>query len=314
MKCNFCDAEDNEIIFGFARFEEINVLNCKNCGLVFLENEKTKEESELFYKREYRKVNGLPEKSAEEMFNDPVIRQDCKNRMEWIRERYGNIDRKRILEIGSSSGYFLDTLSSFGAEVIGVELTTDYADYAKSLGFTIHTSPLEIMGFKNEFDLVVSFHTLEHVFDSMSVLQAVRVSLRSGGVFMGEVPNQDDWRIKIFDNYVVKRFHYDSFHSYYFSPKTLTNYLSKCGFTEMKLETVERYNSLIQLRRILCGEYNQNSVVRILKQDIFAGIEKDVRIPHSNNRQESEFNRIFEKGVNSELKGNCLRWIARGGD
>ena len=137
------------------------------------------------------------------------------------KKRYGNIKGKRILEIGSSSGYFLDTLSSIGAkEAVGVELNEDYADYAKNLGFTIYTKPIEDIGFKDEFDLVVSFHTLEHVFDPMSVLHAIRLSLRGGiGVFMGEVPNQDDWRIKIFDNYVVKRFHYDPFHYYYFSPK-----------------------------------------------------------------------------------------------
>ena len=175
--------------------------------------------------------------------------------------------------------------------------------------------PIEGIGFKNEFDLVVSFHTLEHVSDPMAVSHAIRLSLKGGsGVFMGEVPNQDDWRIKIFDNYTVKRFHYDPFHYYYFSPKTLTNYLKKCGFKDIALETVDRYNSLIQLRRILCGEYNHDCVEGHLKQDIFARPEEDVRIPHLDNHQESEFNRMFEKGVNSELMGNCLRWIATGGD
>ena len=311
MKCNLCGSEDNEIIFEYARFERNNILECKNCGLVFLELKKTKKEVELFYENSYRKVETLPKKSAEEMFTDPVIRRDCKNRIEWIKKRYGNIKGKRILEIGSASGYFLDTLSSAGAkEVVGVELTEDYAVYAKNLGFTIYTTPIEDIGFKNEFDLVVSFHTLEHVSDPMSVLHATMLSLDRGGVFMGEVPNQDDWRIRIFDNYIVKRFHYDPFHYYYFSPKTITNYLKKCRFNKIILETVERYNSLIQLRRILCGEYSEKYVDRILKQNVFAKPEEDVRIPHLDNRQETEFNRIFEKGVNSKLMGNCLRWMA----
>lgn len=310
MRCNLCGSEDNEIIFEYTRFERNNILRCKTCGLVFLKLGKTKSEIESSYEKSYRKVDTLPEKSAEEMFNDPVIRHDCKNRIEWIRKRYGNINGKRILEIGSSSGYFLDTLSSAGAKVVGVELTADYANYAKNLGFTIYTKPIEDIGFKNEFDLVVSFHTIEHVVDPMSVLHATVLSLNMGGVFMGEVPNQDDWRIRIFDNYTVKRFHYDPFHCYYFSPKTLTNYLKKCGFNDLMLETAERYNSLVQLRRILCGEYNQNCVDRILKQDVFAKPEEDVRIPRLDNHQETEFNRIFEKGVNSELMGNCLRWMA----
>ena len=64
MTCNFCGSEDNEIIFEYARFERINVLKCKNCGLVFLGIGKTKKELELFYKREYqaRLCNGIPER------------------------------------------------------------------------------------------------------------------------------------------------------------------------------------------------------------------------------------------------------------
>jgi len=128
---------------------------------------------------------------------------------------------------------------------------------------------------------------------------------------MGEVPNQDDWRLKIFDNEIVKRFHYDPNHYYYFSPKTLKSYLERCGFGKVILETVERYNSLIQLRRILSGEYNQKNVEEILRRDIFAKPKDDVRLPHFNNRQESEFNRIFGKAVDDELMGNCLRWQAK---
>lgn len=310
MKCNFCGSEDNEIIFEYTRFERNNILRCKNCGLVFLELKKTKKEVESFYKKAYREVNSLPKKSAEEMFNYPVIRHDFTNRIEWIKKRYGSIKGKRILEIGSSSEYFLDTLTSMGAkEVVGIELTEDYTNYAKKLGFTIYTKPIEDIGFKNEFDLVVSFHTLEHVSDSMSVLHAIMLSLIRGA-FIGEIPNQNDWRIRIFDNYVVKRFHYDTFHYYYFSPKTLINYLKKCGFSKIILETVERCNRLIQLRRILCGEYNEKYVDRILKQNVFAKPEEDVRIPHLNSRQETEFNRIFGKGGNSKLMCNCLRWMA----
>ncbi len=310
VKCNFCGSENNEIIHQHTRFERNNVLKCKDCGLVFLDFKKPKEEVELFYAKEYREVNSLPKKSAEDWFNDPIIKQDCKNRLEWITEQYGDVSGKEILDIGSSSGYFLQTLFSANARVSGVELNENCSNYARSLGFTVYSKSIETIGFKNEFDLVVMFHTFEHVSDPVSVLRAIYAALKEGGVFMGEVPNQDDWRIKIFDNEIVKRFHYDPFHYYYFSPKTLTGYLKKWGFDNIMLETVERYNSLTQLRRILCGEYNIKNISTILKQNVFAKPEEDVRIPHLNNYQETEFNKIFEKGVNSELMGNCLRWTA----
>ena len=126
---------------------------------------------------------------------------------------------------------------------------------------------------------------------------------------MGEVPNQDDWRLKIFDNEVVKRFHYDPCHNYYFSPKTLSKFLNL--WSNVSLETYERYNSFIQLSRIISGEYNKKYVDEILKKDIFPKKNKDVKISNFNNMKETEMNKLFGNAVNNELMGNCLRWIAK---
>lgn len=311
MKCNLCNSDDSDIIYGYTRLKKNNVLKCKNCGLVFLELNRTKENVESYYEKEYREIDELPKQTPEEMFNDPVIRNDCDNRLEWIEERYGDLKNKRILEIGSSSGYFLDVMRTNGANVEGIELTKNYSDYSKKLGFKIYNESIENLNLNEEFDLIIMFHTLEHVFDPMSVIRAVNRALKRDGVFMGESPNQKDWRIEIFNNEGVKRFHYDFNHYYYYSPDIIRRYLKICGFKEERLETVERYNSLEQLRRILTGEYEQKSIEEILKRDIFAKPEDDVRIPKKENKKEIEFNKMFEIGVNNRLMGNCLRWFAR---
>jgi SAM-dependent methyltransferase len=152
---------------------------------------------------------------------------------------------------------------------------------------------------------------IEHVFDPKSVFKAIFKALKPGGCFLGEVPNQDDWRIKIFNDKIVKRFHYDPNHYYYFSPATLKNYLKTSGFNDMCLETVERYNSLLQLRNILCRKDEEKNIEEVLNKYIFPKSQNDeVRLPAVDNKIESVFNRIFEKAMNSELMGNCLRFIA----
>ena len=93
----------------------------------------------------------------------------------------------------------------------------------------------------------------------------------------------------------------------------------KCGLVyleikkdKIRFETVERYNSLRQLRNILCYQQNKENITEIMKKHIFPWNKKDeVRLPNINDNIENEFNRIFEKAVNSELMGNCLRWIGR---
>ena len=311
MACNYCQCEEYSIITDQIRFGRNNVLQCKNCGLVYLELKEGKEEIESFYSSEYRKLPTRPVQTPEELFYNKVTQNDADNRIQFI-SNHIDIQGKRILEIGSASGNLLEKLTECGAkEAVGIELDKEFSQYIQQRGLKVLTSPIEELGLNEEFDTVVSFHTLEHVYDPMAVIKAVYIALSRGGLFLGEVPNQDDWRIKIFDDEVVKRFHYEPSHYYYYSPQTLKNYLETCGFSNIGLETVERYNSLVQLKYILCNRNSAEKVDEILKKHLSPKAEADeVRLPHPNDQIESQFNRIFEKGVNSELMGNCLRWVA----
>lgn len=311
MLCNYCGCRKSNVIAEYTRFEKNNVLQCKNCGLVYLEIKKGKKEIEAFYSSEYRKVPTVPILTPEEHFHNKVIQNDANNRIRFINSHM-DIRGKRILEVGSAAGSLLQKLLEHGCrEVMGIELTEEYAEYARQKGFKVFTRSIEELNFKEEFDGVVSFFTLEHVYDPMAVMKAIYDALKPNGCFLGEVPNQNDWRIEIFNDEVVKRFHYDPNHYYYYSPTALRNYLETCGFSKITLGTVERYNSLLQLRNILCKQNSERNVEETLRKYIFPKNEKDeVRLPRVDDPVESRFNRIFEKGVNLELMGNILRFVA----
>lgn len=312
MACNFCGCKEFDIIAEHTRYEKNNVLRCENCGLVYLEIKASKREIEQFYSSQYRKIPTLPVQSPEEHFHDKVTQNDADNRIIFISNNI-DIRNKRILEIGSASGSLLQKLQEYGCrEVIGVEIDEEFSKYARQQGFEVFTRSVEELDFREEFDAIVSFHTLEHVYDPKAVIRAIYAALKPDGCFLGEVPNQNDWRIQIFNDEVVKRFHYDPNHLYYYSPVTLNNYFKTCGFSDIRLETVERYNSLIQLRNILCDWDSDKDIEKTLKKYILPQNQKDeVRLPNINDQIGCRFNRIFEKGVNSELMGNCLRWVAR---
>ena len=311
MICNYCKGTEHEVVAEYTRLEKNNVLKCKNCGLVFLDIKKNKKDIESFYSSEYRKIPALPVQSAQEHYDDKVTQHDSRERISFI-ENHIDILNKKVLEIGSASGSLLNKLSEYGArEVTGIELSKEFAQFSRNKGFKILTNTIEELNIIEEFDVVVSFHTIEHVFDPMAVFKAIYRSLKPGCCFLGEVPNQNDWRIKIFYDKIVERFHYDPNHYYYFSPDTLKNYLKTTGFNNIRLESVERYNSLLQLRNILCCNDDEKNIEKILKKYIFPETEKDeVRLPPVGDNVQVEFNRIFGKAMNSELMGNCLRWIA----
>lgn len=304
--CNYCKSEKSSVIARYTRFEKNNVRQCKNCGLVHLETKKSKEAVEFFYASEYRRIPTLPIQSPGEHFYNKVTQNDANNRVQFI-SNYIDIKDKRILEIGSASGSLLQKLSECGCkEARGIELDEEFSKYARQWGFKVYIHPIEKLNFKEDFDLVVSFHTLEHMYDPMVVIQAVYAALKPRGRFLGEVPNQNDWRIKIFNDEIVKRFHYHPNHYYYYSPGSLRNYFGVCGFENIHMETVERYNSLMQLKNILLD----SPVEETMRKHIFPKTERDeARLP-SKDKTEIKFNKMFEIGVNSELMGNCLRWIA----
>lgn len=311
MTCNYCGCEESSIIAEYTRLERNNIRQCRNCGLVYLEVNKSRQEIESYYSSDYRQNPAHQRLSADEHFHDRVQKNDASERSLFITENL-DIRGKRILEIGSATGALLVKLREYGCkETIGIELTEEYAEYARQKGFHLFTSPIEGLGLREEFDGVVSFMTLEHVYNPMSAIKAIYGALKPGGCFLGEVPNQNDWRIQIFDSARVKRLHYDPDHYYYYSPATLTNYLNACGFSNVRLRTVERYRSLEELRDILCQPDSERDMPKILNRLIHPeGEQADRRLPPVNDPAQTIFNRLFERGVDSELMGNVLRFVA----
>ena len=300
ISCNYCKCKEYNLIADYTRVEKNNVLQCKKCGLVYLEMNKSKKEIESFYSLEYRKLSTKLLLTAEELFHHKLTQDDAKDRVKFIL-KHTDIRDKRVLEIGSASGNLLDELGVHAKEVIGIELNSEFAEYNQR--FKVFTQPLEDLDL-GKFDVIVSFHTLEHIYDPSLTMEAIFKALKPNGYFLGEVPNQNDWRIKLFNDEMVKLFHYDPNHYYYYSPETLQNYLNTSGFEDVSLETVERYNSFEQLKNILCRS-PKRSVKETLNKYLFPDNEN--RLP---SETESGFNKLFGRGINSELMGNCLRWAA----
>jgi 2-polyprenyl-3-methyl-5-hydroxy-6-metoxy-1,4-benzoquinol methylase len=312
MSCNYCGSREFEVLTNYTRFEKRDVLKCKKCGLVFLKLDVNKHDVEKFYADEYRKDQNLPVQSPEEHFNDKVTRFDAETRIKFIKEKV-DLRGKTVLEIGAATGSLLEKMKEQGCkEIAGVELGKEYGDYACGRGFHIYDRSIEELNLKKKYDVIVTFHTMEHVFDPKKVFQGIYEALKPGSWFIGEVPNQNDWRIQIFNDELIKRFHYDPNHLYYYASETLTNYLKISGFKDIKLETAERYNSLVQLRNILSGKNQSHSIDETLKKHIFPQDSKDeMRLPDFSNEIENRFNKIYGNAVNAEMMGNCLRWTAR---
>jgi SAM-dependent methyltransferase len=97
---------------------------------------------------------------------------------------------KTVFEIGCAEGMLLHQLSKCGFEVAGCEMNREVAAQGqKNLGVKILTEPFEETALTPQsFDLVMSFHTLEHMRHPLDVLAKAAEILRPDGAILIEVP------------------------------------------------------------------------------------------------------------------------------
>ena len=142
-----------------------------------------------------------------------------------------------ILDVGCSSGLFLEYASSMGYKGVGIE-PSDYAvEYGRARGVEI------IKGYfsestidKNNYSMISLWDVLEHCDDPKNILiDAYKIMKKDGYLFI-QVPNVASLaprilreRCNMFNGYA---------HINLFGPDTITKILNEIGYKDIKIETV----------------------------------------------------------------------------
>jgi len=110
-----------------------------------------------------------------------------------IRHRFDLWGSLRIGEFGCGEGALLKHLATKGHLVIGFEAGTEIATKgAEEYGIEIVPGDFELSDARGrDLDVIMSFHTLEHVRDPASVVAHAAAMLRQGGCILIEVPCDD---------------------------------------------------------------------------------------------------------------------------
>ncbi len=198
---------------------ELKIYQCSCCGLV-----QHSLPPVSYYKEVIRAVAFSPEMGQ---FRLSQMEQ-------WIKEF--KLADKRILEIGSGKGEYLELLGKSGAKkLFGIEHSLESVGVAKQKGLDVKQGYI-CKGFKNpweqNFDAFVIFSFLEHWPNLNESLRALRDTLNEGCVGLIEVPNFE----LILENGLYSEFTTD--HIYYFDRRTLRTVLELNGFEVMSIEDV----------------------------------------------------------------------------
>ncbi|MBI2589448.1 class I SAM-dependent methyltransferase [Candidatus Berkelbacteria bacterium] len=160
------------------------------------------------------------------------------------------IQKGQLLDIGCGSGYLMVVARELGFEVEGIEPGKSVAEHGhKKFGLKIHIAPLEEVKLAPEsYDLVVIESTLEHMLDPFDTLKRIARILRPGGVVFIKVPNAN----VTLTSRAVRASEIEEntpFHTYYFTPQTLSMLTRKVGLWPISLNTALHFSVPFRLRQ-----------------------------------------------------------------
>ena len=158
-----------------------------------------------------------------------------------------------LLDLGCSSGSFLESMKGPRWEIFGIEMSADAARkaQARSGGQICVGDILEADFAPESFDVITCFDVLEHVYEPRSVLAKVQEWLKPDGVFYLLVPNVDSAAVRVFGSYwyglELPR------HLTHFSPESLRKMAGSAGLN-VASESAGRYPAVEESTRYLIDE------------------------------------------------------------
>ena len=249
IPCEVCGSDQSRFLFeGWDRVFGIrgkfNVVQCKGCGLLFINPQPDPETLKAYYPdvyyasnpSHYREYSWLRRKVLEAYFgyrsspHSPQALLLCKKVFLFpFRVRYGHavrfVEGGKILDIGCGNGTELYKLKAMGWEAHGVEMDAQASERARAKGMRVYTGDLFGAAFPDHFFHVVRMSfVLEHLPNPRETLQEIRRILLPGGRIDISIQNAGSLHYRLFG---PRWFSLDvPRHLFSFSPKTIRRLLS----------------------------------------------------------------------------------------
>jgi 2-polyprenyl-3-methyl-5-hydroxy-6-metoxy-1,4-benzoquinol methylase len=142
----------------------------------------------------------------------------------------------KILDIGCSSGFFLDIAKLNGWRTMGIELNTAEAALAQAK-HEVYTVPIDSLGADKKCDAITMWDVFEHIKDGNKILRTIASQhLCPGGLIFLQVPNAKALAARVMQE---KCNMFDGIeHVNLYDPQTIRLLADKNGMDVLHLETV----------------------------------------------------------------------------
>lgn len=214
VSCNLCGEDDLRFCYKkpdtrfFISNISFNVVQCRDCGLAFVNPRPTRDSIHIFYPDEFYQHRGL-EHQFERYQKEATYLYHFKT--------------GRALDIGCAGGAFLKVLEDRGWEVYGTDISDSGGnEYALDIRYGDLVDIQYPSGF---FDAITAWAVFEHLHDPMKYFREVHRILKPGGHFVFLVTNFNSIHSRYAYREDIPR------HLYFFSPPVVTRYAKETHFS-----------------------------------------------------------------------------------
>lgn len=208
----------------------LKLVKCEKCKLVYTDPLFNEEHyKEIYQSHEYQNiVKDLGESShvyRKERFGTERI----KNIIKYFKTK--NIS---ILDVGCSTGFFVEAAIEYGLNCIGIDLNPSAIEFGKKRKLDIYVKDIFDINDRT-FDAITLFDVLEHLTNPSEIINKVHSLLNKDGITSIYVPNYDSAsRILMGKD---AHFIWPTHHLNYFNINTLSNFLEERNFEILEINT-----------------------------------------------------------------------------
>jgi len=186
-QCPLCSSKDFRFLFIKEGFDH---MICNSCDMIF--TLQVLDQNKIKYMAEGDEGDAYGAYKEDKTVND-LDRKKFEIIMEQL-EQHTTI--KKIFDIGSSSGTFLDWTSE-KYDASGHEYHNGLRNRASSKGHKMFNEDLATIKFDKELDLITMWDYLDHITNPHESITNLKKSLKKGGLFFIAINNMDSLSVRI---------------------------------------------------------------------------------------------------------------------
>jgi len=229
--CNLCGSSRNRHLFTKHGYD---LVRCVNCDLAYIANPPDEEGIKAIYTTSSSYHDKLLDCSSKEFATQSAI---ADQHIVMLRHFRKNLTGLKVLDVGCSSGIFLNAARKAGMKPSGAELSPETSAFAREeFGLDVHHGDWRDAGYADQsFDVITLFDVIEHLPDPAAELAALRRLLKPDGLLLQSTPDIDGLFPRA--SYpLAKTLDYwphpePPHHLFQFSQHTLSAMTQKAGFT-----------------------------------------------------------------------------------